>query len=639
MSRSAKRLATPRSQPGPGQGELCLEAEGLVVESLVHRVNIVDEVTFAAASGEAIGIVGESGAGKTTVAIALLGYARRSTRIAQGSVRVSGVDVLELEDEELRRARGRRIAFVPQNPAKSLSPGMRIGKQLREVIDAWPESHDPRRSPLSVGEAFERAQLPASDEFLKRYPHQLSGGQQQRVAIAMALLCQPDAIVMDEPTTGLDVITQARLMEVIQSLCREGDTTIAYVSHDLGVVRNIAHRVVVMYGGRVVEIGTVADVFRRPRHPYTRRLLEAIPRVRGDYRPRGIRGAADQPWERPAGCPFVTRCDFADDACHARMPPVEMVDGGLVRCWNWQQLSLGDGRRPWAGAGEAAEPELAGPPPALDARQPGGGEMLEVEHLRAQYRTRTARRAGVFEAVSDVSFALSPGACLAIVGESGSGKTTLARCLAGLHEESAGTITLAGEQLGRPNQRSRELRRKIQLVFQDPDSSLNPSMRVDAIIERPLKYYFGLTGEAARRRCHELLTQVQLPLAVSRRYPAGLSGGEKQRVAIARAIAAAPSVIVCDEITSALDVAVQASILTLLQELRRSTGMSLIFISHDLAVVKAISDEIIVMKDGKLIEHAAAATFFRSPKDEYTIDLLDAVVELHDDDYPLNRTH
>jgi peptide/nickel transport system ATP-binding protein len=597
----------------------------LHVESESRLVDIVADVSFSVARGEALGVVGESGCGKTTMAMALLGYARPGTRIAAGRVQLGGDDLLAAGARGLQALRGRRVSFVPQNPSKALSPGMRVGRQVSEMLAAHGfddvEGH--------ARAAFEAAQLPSDDAFLRRYPHQLSGGQQQRVAIAVAFACKPELMVMDEPTTGLDVITQARLLEVIADLRGDRDAAIVYVSHDLGVVRRLADRVIVMYGGTIVEEGAADELFRRPRHPYTRRLLEAIPRVRRRaVRPVGIPGSAVEPWNRPDGCVFAERCEFAEEACRAERPALLAAGGGsLVRC---SRLAFVD---------EHARPHLLRPRVApLEVEAGAAGPRLVVHGLVAGYRSRASwrgRARPTLVAVDDVSFELAAGRCLAVVGESGSGKTTLARCIAGLHAPREGQIRLDGAVLGATSrERSRAQRRAVQMVFQDPDSSLNPSMSVGQILARPLRQFLGLRGSAGTRRVGELLELVRLPAAFRGRAPRTLSGGEKQRVALARALAAEPRVLVCDEVTSALDVAVQASMLELLDELRRCLEMSMLFISHDLAVVRTISDDVLVLEGGQVREANATEPIFTAPTAAYTQALLAAVPDLGPDDYP-----
>jgi peptide/nickel transport system ATP-binding protein len=603
--------------------------EGLRVDATDSQVDIVADVSFEVSAGEAIGLVGESGSGKTTVAMALLGFSRRGTSVVQGSVFVDGMDLLSLDDSSLRAQRGKLISFVPQNPAKALSPAMRIGRQVAEMH----EIHRTGSRDDALAAAWGGAQLTYSPEYAARYPHELSGGQMQRVAIAMALVSEPSVIVMDEPTTGLDVNTQARLLDVIRALRSERQTTIVYVSHDLAVVRNLVDRVAVMYGGRVVEEAAVDDLFRAPAHPYTRRLLEAIPRIHHRTESlRGIPGTAVEPWNRPQGCPFAQRCEFRIDRCDTDMPPVESVGDSRhsVRCWVWRDLAArgrAGSERPAMVTAERLTPVAA-----------AGQSLLTVRDLHAGYSGRRPspwRARAWVPAVSGATFDVRAGECLAVVGESGSGKTTLGRCLAGLHAPRTGEMEFVGVSLASlARERAPAIRRRIQIVFQDPDSSLNPSMTVGSLVRRPLKQFFQLSRREEMARVSELLETIRLPASMASRLPRELSGGEKQRVALARALAAQPDLLICDEVTSALDVAVQANILELLAELRAATGMGIIFITHDLAVVRAISDRVIVMHGGELRETADREELFASPRDSYTRELLAAVPDLRPDDYP-----
>ncbi|MGH2944741.1 MAG: ABC transporter ATP-binding protein [Solirubrobacteraceae bacterium] len=593
-----------------------LEVSDLSIGAADGSFTIVDDVSIVLAPGRRLGLVGESGSGKTTVAMGLLGFARPGTVIAGGEVRLGGRDLLALGERDRRRVRGREISYVPQDPATGLSPGMRVGRALRETFAI----HEPRAADVDrrVARALTEAQLPADKAFQARYPHQLSGGQQQRVAIALALICRPSAIVMDEPTTGLDVTTQARLLDVVRDIVEDHGVALVYVTHDLGVVRNLVDDVAVMYGGRIVETGGVDDVFARPRHPYTRRLLEAVPRVSPTaYQPREIPGTAVEPWDWPTGCPFAPRCEFRTNECDVAMPPIAAPSlGRSLRCVNWQRV-------PAAPVGLTPVQEAADALPSDDARAP----LLEVVELEAGY--------GSTLAVRGVSFDVPEGACTAVVGESGSGKTTTLRCIAGLHRPAAGSIVFDGIDLpGSARRREPSTRRRIQLVPQNPDSSLNPRRTVEEIVGRPLRQFFGLGARERRSRTRELLDRVRLPGGIAYRYPRELSGGQRQRVAIARALAAEPDLLLCDEVVAALDVAVQAGILGLLEELRRTLGMTIVFVSHDLAVVRSISAKIVVIEGGEVRETGTTAGIFELPTHAYTRALLSAVPELRPTDYP-----
>ena len=602
---------------------IVLAAQGLQVQGVDGKFTIVEEINLEIPSGRSLGIVGESGSGKTTVAMGLLGFSREGTRISSGSVMLNGEDMLSLSSVSLRKVRGKTISYVPQDPSTGLHPGIRIGAALREMLKV----HSPEITDVDarVNEVLLETQLPTDAGFQRRYPFELSGGQQQRVAIALALVCRPDVIVMDEPTTGLDVTTQARLIEVIRDLVKLHGTSLVYVSHDLGVVRSLVDDVAVMYGGRIVEQGPVDEVFTHPLHPYTRGLLEAVPRASTRaFKPRAIAGDAVEPWDWPAGCPFAPRCAHHTNECDTQMPPATSESGGrLVRCFNLKQ-------------------SLANPVPLeplarkVETSEDGLPTVLTVTGLHANYgRSRVRRGKAVVDVVDDISFTVKKGACLAIVGESGSGKSTTLRCIAGLHEPSAGAITFSDEVVaGRARARHGEIRRLIQIVPQNPDSSLNPRRTVGDIIERPLALYGRVPRDQRQARVLELLDQVHLRPAMAMRYASELSGGEKQRVAIARALAAEPSLLLCDEVVSALDVAVQAGILELLDELRTNLGMTLVFVTHDLGVVRSIASEVVVMKDGRVRETGKTRQIFEDAVDPYTQELLSAIPHLRPTDYP-----
>ncbi|HEX7298825.1 MAG TPA: ABC transporter ATP-binding protein [Solirubrobacteraceae bacterium] len=563
--------------------------------------DVVGEITVEVRAGEILGLVGESGSGMTTVGMALLGHVRRGGQVAGGTIEVAGRSLTALDARTLRGLRGAVVAYIPQDPATALNPALRIREQLEEVLDAHAPQRDAGARRRRVHEVLEEVALPADDAFLRRYPHQLSGGQQQRVSIAMAFIGRPRLIVCDEPTTGLDVTTQARVLRTVRELCRSHDVAALYVTHDLAVVAELADRVAVLYAGRIVEYGTRDELFTAPRHPYTRRLLRAVPDIAGRRAIVGIPGYAALPGSRPDGCAFHPRCDLASDECRAASPRAsEVGPGHEVRCHHWA-----DDR-----SGPAADA------PGRARRQRVGEDVVLLAHdLDAFY--------GSAQALHGVRFEIRHDECLAVVGESGSGKTTLARCVAGLHRQWSGELRFGGERLAEvARRRSQAERQGIQYVFQNPYASLNPRRTVGQTIARQLQLFFPGPRRAIAQRVAECLEGVALSPRAARRFPDELSGGERQRVAIARALAARPRLLVCDEITSALDVSVQAAIIELLGELRAGTGLSLLFVTHELPIIRTIADRVVVMNEGRIVEQAPVEEIFSAPTAAYTRELL-----------------
>jgi peptide/nickel transport system ATP-binding protein len=574
----------------------------LKIELVSNGADIVDEIVLEVSAGQVLGLVGESGSGKTTVGMALLGYTRPGGRVSAGEVLIDGRSLQGMRAGELRRLRGGTVSYIPQDPGTSLNPALRIGRQLTEMLDAHAADTTAPQRRERVRETLQEVALPFTDAFLKRYPHQLSGGQQQRVAIAMAFACRPHVIVCDEPTTGLDVTTQARVLQTVRELCQQHQVAALYVSHDLAVIAELADHVAVMYAGRIVERGPRDQIFSSPRHPYTRKLLRAVPDLAGKRAVVGIPGRAPLPGQRPAGCFFTPRCDLAIDRCSQAFPaPTTFERGHLVCCYRADEAP---DQLPTVGA----QPAPAHP----------GEVVLTAETVNARY--------GANVVLHDIDLAVARNQCVALVGESGSGKTTLARCIAGLHKHYTGEITLGGVRLPESSRsRSKEARQQIQYVFQNPYASLNPRRTVGQTIARQLRL-FWVGGDRSRRetgrRVGDCLERVALSAGAANRYPDQLSGGERQRVAIARALAAEPTLLVCDEVTSALDVSVQAAIVELLRELREQTGLSMLFITHNLALIRTIADRVIVMTDGRIVESGTTLDVFTSPSAEYTGKLL-----------------
>ncbi len=584
-----------------------LTVDGLRVER-DDGMAIVAGLSLHLAPREILGVVGESGSGKSTTALALLGFARPGTRIAGGRVAVGGQDVLRAGPAELRGLRGRLISYVPQDAAQALSPALRIRQAIRDVISA----HTDTVTEDHLRDTLRAVQLPADRAFSRRYPHELSGGQQQRVTIGMALACGPPVIVLDEPTTGLDVVTQAAILEELHRLRDEEEAAMLYVSHDLAVVAGLADRVAVMYAGRLVEVGSVEQILHEPRHPYTRGLVASVPDHRRPHRLVPMPGVAVGVEDRPDGCTFAPRCTLRVDGCVRQVPEfAEVGPGHLARCVRATEVSAVPVSPPQSRRASGADPPV----------------LLSVRGLTASHRNRRQH----VVAAQGVDFHIGRGECVALVGESASGKSTIARSLVGLHRPDAGTVSLDGEPLdGRARRRTVEQRRRLQYVFQNPYDSLNPSHTVAETLARPGQVLRGLSAAASRAEVTELLEQVRLPAGLADRLPRHLSGGERQRVAIARALAARPQLMVCDEITSALDVSVQAAVLELLAELQAELGLALLFITHDLGVVSVAADRILVLERGVICESGPVDAVLRSPQHDYTRTLLAAAPTLAD---------
>ena len=577
---------SPKLEP---EQQLTLDVDDLKITGVPSHAVILDEVHLKIAPGVIVGVVGESGSGKTTLGLGLLRYFKRGTELADGHVVIRGQDMTTLNGSQLRRLRGVTVAYIPQSPASALNPALRIGTQLRECL-----SEEGRCSDERVREVLREVALPDDDAFLKRYPHQLSGGQQQRIAIAMAFIGRPRLIVLDEPTTGLDVTTQKHVLETVRRMCSSYSSSAVYISHDMAVIASLVDRIVVMYSGRVVEEGPAAEVLRTPRHPYTARLLMAVPDLAGHRQMLGIAGHAPSPLDRPTGCSFSPRCPLADDGCRIAAPEAESVaEGHTVRCFKAGETRLEIWPR--------TEP---------DQEQPAPSAVLEVRGLSASYGKKVV--------LQQIDLAVPRGHCTALLGESGSGKTTLARSIVGLHAEYSGKVLLAGDELpGSSFKRSGEQRRRVQYVFQNPYESLNPRKTVRELVIGPARHLCGPVDDPEALLL-EVLEKAALREDIADRFPDQLSGGERQRVAIARALAARPDVLVCDEVTSALDVSVQSAIVELLQQLQAELGLTLLFVTHDIALVRNIAQEVAVLEKGRIVEHGPVRSVLEHPQHEYT---------------------
>lgn len=583
---------------------------------------VLRDVSFEIARGEAYGLVGESGCGKSSVAFTAVRYLPRNGRITDGSVVLDGADVMRLGQDALRKLRAKTVSMVYQDPGKALNPSIRIGKQLTEVFEVLglPAAG---REPRAI-QMLKKVRIADPTSVMQRYPHQLSGGMQQRVAIAMALASDPAMLILDEPTTGLDATVEAEVLDLIAELRREFGTSILFISHNLAVVAKLCDRVGVLYAGMLVEEGPAAEIFTAPRHPYTVALLRCLPRG-GQRKDQGrldtIPGFLPSPGASLAGCPFAERCALADARCHSELPELRDLGGRFARCHYAER----------AAELPRATPVEATVPIARASTDP----VLRIASVSKTFGQGDHR----IRAVSDVSLTLMPGETLGLVGESGSGKTTLARMLLGIvPPDPGGRIELDGKALAPSlGNRAPAAVKAVQIVFQNPDSALNRAHTVGHIIGRALHRLAGYRGAELTRRLDALIEAVRLTPGHLALRPRQLSGGLKQRVAIARSFAGDPRVVVCDEPTSALDVSVQAAILNLLAELQSTHAVSYVFISHDLGVVRYLSDRIAVLYLGRIMETGPSERVFQGPHHPYTEALLSAVPNLDGSQKPRIR--
>jgi peptide/nickel transport system ATP-binding protein len=600
-----------------------LEIDNLSISffTRLREIPAVMDFSCKVMPGEAMGLVGESGCGKSTVALAVMRDLGKNGRITGGTIRFKGRDITNLDEQALRQIRGSEIAMIYQEPMASLNPAMKIGAQLAEV----PMIH--RGMPKAEAWALARqivadVRLPDPDRILGAYPHQLSGGQQQRIVIAMALMAKPALLILDEPTTALDVTVEAGIVDLVKELGHKYGTSMLFISHNLGLVLDVCDRICVMYSGEAVETGNVAQVFTEMRHPYTQALFRSIPLPGADKNSRpliSIPGNFPLPHERPPGCNFGPRCDYFEKGrCDAHDIAMEPVPGDrhATRCLKWDEI------------------DWEAPPKARKTREkaPVGRLVLKMEDLQKYYSVSTGAFGGgttkVVKANETLSFEAHEGETLAIVGESGCGKSTFAKVLMGLETATSGSIMLFDENVqSTPIQkRGADTVSKVQMVFQNPFDTLNPSMTVGRQIVRALEVFGKGTSDADReRKMLELLDLVKLPRAFAERMPRQLSGGQKQRVGIARAFAGGAKVVVADEPVSALDVSVQAAVTDLLMDIQRENRTTLLFISHDLSIVRYLSDRVMVMYLGHVVEMGTTDQVFSPPYHPYTEALLSAV--------------
>ncbi|WP_193183562.1 ABC transporter ATP-binding protein [Nisaea sediminum] len=559
-----------------------LEIKNMTVEFPTRRgiFTAVRDVSLSVSPGEILGVVGESGAGKSTIGNAVIGLLEPPGQLAGGEIYLKGQRIDDLDEDDLRGVRGKRIGMIFQDPLTSLDPLQTIEQQLMETIQLHLKLDDDAARANAVG-LLDRVGIPDPEVRIKQYPHQFSGGMRQRVVIALALCANPEVVIADEPTTALDVSIQAQILELMRELCRERSVGMILITHDMGVIADVTDRVAVMYRSRLVEEGPTEKILGNPDHPYTKSLISAVPRP---------------------------------DVRLARFPVVEYIE------------SAGDRRDSidiathWLGAGRGEK--------APD------GTMLRIEDLQVRFLTRFSffkKHRLYVDAVDHVSFDIRQGEVFGLVGESGSGKSTIARAIAGLYKPKGGHIHFAGADLTAVKSEAEmdRYRRQLQMIFQDPYSSLNPRMKVMDIVAEPIRFHgLAASGAETRRIVLDLLEHVGLGAEAARKYPHEFSGGQRQRISIARALATRPRFLICDEPTSALDVSIQAQILNLLKDLQAELGLTMLFISHDLPVIRQMCDRVGVMRHGKLVEVAETETLFQSPQHPYTRHLLDLMPKL-----------
>jgi peptide/nickel transport system ATP-binding protein len=609
-----------------------LEIENLTIayETRKGDVEAVRNASFKVREGETVGVVGESGCGKSTIAFGIVNFLGPNGKIVSGSVRFQGDELVGRSEAELKRLRGDRIAMVFQDPMQALNPSVRLGEQLAEMLTYHQNIPNEEAWERSI-QMLKRVNMPDAEDVMRRYPHQISGGQQQRVVIAMAMLNNPALLIMDEPTTALDVTVEAAVLDLIEELKHDFKAANIFITHNLGVVARVSDHLCVMYAGQMVERGLVSDIFRHPSHPYTMGLLSSVPRLgetKSDSILEPIRGRVPPPVERPQDqCIFAPRCDYVTDKCRAALPGLMDVGSGHVaRCIYAAEISS---RKKTHKKKEIISKEEIAAGATAEAM-----ELLHFNGLKVYYPQESnsvVSLVGLGEkkfvkAVDDVSVRLAKGRTLGVVGESGCGKSTLVKGIIGLEPITEGNVQFLGIDVTQPvSNRETNLIREMQMVFQNPDATLNPSYSIGRQISRPIRRFKTVPKNEVKNEVLRLLKAVRLGSHYYDRLPRQLSGGEKQRVGIARALASRPDLIICDEPVSALDVSVQAAVINLLLDIQKLYGSSMIFIAHDLSVVRYFSDDIAVMYLGQIVEVGPAEAIYDPPYHPYTEALLSAV--------------
>jgi peptide/nickel transport system ATP-binding protein len=590
-----------------------------VLNTTAGAVRAVDGIDFELRKGECFALVGESGSGKSMTALSLMRLLPEAGRIASGRVALDGIDLLALPEAAMRAVRGRRVAMVFQEPSTALNPVLTVGRQIVEVIERHTKtSKSPARE--KAIELLRAVGIQDAERRFEEYPFQLSGGLKQRAMIAAALAVDPEVLIADEPTTALDVTIQAQILELLARLQAERGMALLLITHDLGIVAKMAHRIAVMYAGEIVELAERDAFLRAPQHPYSQKLFAALPTPQRRARELAvIRGQVPALTKKFDYCRFADRCDYVFDRCRAEAPRLlELAPGHFARC-HLRERGVAPPRSATGGAGEGA------------VRQEGSaGVVLEAKNLKVHFPIRKGifrRTVGYVRAVDGVSLELREGRTLALVGESGSGKTTAGKAILQLIPPTEGSVRFQSEELTRLSRRELRPRRgAMQIIFQDPYASLNPRLRVaEILLEGMRSLGVGASDAERTERLRQLLAEVGLPADSLERYPHEFSGGQRQRIAIARALAVNPKLIVCDEPTSALDVSVQAQILNLLRALQERLGIAYLFITHNIAVVDYLAHEVAVMYQGKIVERGKVDEVLRRPQHPYTKQLLAAV--------------